>query len=344
MAETLTRLAVRSSAEGSRVGILPASGGFVDADSLARRYGQERPGLVGLQRHRTLDTLIDSGDWPVVVAALDGLDVSDVSAESVSDLLPPIARPSKIIGIGMNLPGLVGGAVPQLDEIPSFAPFWFMKAPSALTGHGHPIIHPGEWHTRKLIPEPEMGLVIGRRCGPGIATPRGEECREYVAGFTIVNDVSALDLEFERGGPPFAFNLSWSKSYPSFAPMGPGLLPMSRSLDPAAFDVVMQVNGEEVVRASTSQMLWSAWELVEYFAAVLILEPGDVISCGNYPPVRHIWPGDQVTIKVGPIGELVNTVVPADPETRFRVPERVTADASRHRQEQVAAASVAPGE
>jgi 2-keto-4-pentenoate hydratase/2-oxohepta-3-ene-1,7-dioic acid hydratase in catechol pathway len=166
-------------------------------------------------------------------------------------------------------------------------------------------------------------MIIGRRCGPGIATPSAEEAAKYIAGYVVCNDVSALDLEFDRGGQPFAFNLAWSKSYPSFAPIGPWMV-ISENFNPTDAAVTLRINGETVVASNTRNYLWTAWELLEYFAAVMVMEPGDVISCGNFPPTKVVWPGDLIEIEIEKIGTLRNPVADSPHETRYRVPKKVT--------------------
>ncbi len=336
MGYPLARLAARATSDGSRVGLLSASGSFADLSLVADRWPS--PLLAKAARHRTIDEVIASESIERLHAELNRISWSELGPDDLVAgeqlrLLAPVRRPSKVIGIGLNVGGLVGGAVPALDELPRFAPFWFMKAPSAVIGSLQPIVHPGRWHTEHLIPEPELGLVVGRRCGPDVATPKGTECAAYVAGFLNFNDVSAIDIEFKRAGPPFAFNLSWSKSYPTFAPLGPALVLNTPDLDPCEMPVRMTVSGETIVSANTRDMLWSPWELIEYFASVLTLEPGDVISCGNFPPVsRDIWPGDEVTVEVGPLGQLTNPVIATSHETRYVIPERVKQEADRYRE------------
>ena len=139
-------------------------------------------------------------------------------------------RPRQLPCVGMNRAELfepgrerAPGRMPQIREAPSYAPFWWLKAVTSVAHPNSPVIHPGESHTTFLIPEPELGLVIGKRLGPGVASPKARDAVQYLAGYTIVNEMSALDIEFERGGDPFAFNLAWSKSYPTFAPIGPAI-------------------------------------------------------------------------------------------------------------------------
>lgn len=250
---------------------------------------------------------------------------------------PPVRRPGKVIGVGLNVPGLVGSGVPRVEEMPHTAPFWFTKASTSVVGHGDEIVHPGEWHTTKMIPEPELAMIIGKRCGPGIASPRAEDAAAYIAGWSICDDVSAIDIEFERGGAPFAYNLTWGKSYPTFAPIGPWLTRLAPE-QVTNLAVSMQVNGEPVCAYNTSELLWSPFELLEYFAAVVVLEPGDVISCGNAPPVRVVVPGDRVDIDIEKVGRLTNEVVGAVHPTSFRVPDKALEFARRYRENHAGAA------
>ncbi len=244
-------------------------------------------------------------------------------------------QPRQLPCIGMNRgelfePGQTRspGRMPQIREAPSYAPFWWLKAVTSITHPNAPVIHPGPSHTTFLIPEPELGLVIGKRLGPGIATPKAKDAMEYFAGYTIVNEMSALDIEFERGGDPFAFNLAWSKSYPTFAPLGPAIA-LAGDLDPNRLAVSLRINGNEVLRASTADYLWSAAELIEHFAAVVILEPGDVIACGNLDRAHPVEVGDVMEIAFERLGVLRNPMVAAAEELRFTVPERARDYASR---------------
>ena len=245
-------------------------------------------------------------------------------------------QPGQVFCVGMNIaqlfvPEKITGKMPLIREAPSAAPFWWMKAASAVTGPTDDIIHPGAWHTRRLIPEPELGLVIGRPMGPGIASPKAADALTYLAGYCVFNDVSALDIEVERGGDPFAFYMSWSKSYPSFAPLGP-VVTLPSGIDPMNLAVGMWINGEQKVRENTASYLWSAQELLEHFAAVVTLWPGDVIACGNLTGEHRIAPGDLVEIDIEKIGRLANRVVASPGETRYRVPEKVTDYARRFTQ------------
>lgn len=325
------RIASYRVASTTRAAVVHDAGHLVDigraADLLPAELGAfagttDVPGMLQAGVDLTALRVLASVDPDRVQPAVLGADEATLAA--------PIPRPGKIIGVGLNLPGLVGGPVPPVDEMPHQAPFWFSKVNTSIAGPGEPIVHPGKRHTERLIPEPELAMVIGRRCGPGIATPKAEEAPEYIAGWSICNDVSALDIEFERGGAPFAYNLDWSKSYPTFSPVGPWLSVLPAQ-DVTDLDVRMTVNDRLVCEYSTADMLWSQFELLEFFAATMILEPGDVISCGNAPPVQVIVPGDLVEITIDRVGTLRNPVVAADPETDYTVPAKVSEFAERFR-------------
>jgi 2-keto-4-pentenoate hydratase/2-oxohepta-3-ene-1,7-dioic acid hydratase in catechol pathway len=244
-------------------------------------------------------------------------------------------HPRQMPCVGMNRAELFqpgqkrsAGKMPQIREAPSFAPMWWLKAVTSVTGPNDPIIHPGDSHTTFLIPEPELALVIGKRLGPGIASPKARDALSYLAGYCIMDEVSALDIEFERGGDPFAFNLAWSKSYPTFAPIGPAIL-VAGDLDPNNLTVTMQIDGENKLKASTSDYLWSAAELIEHFAAVVILEPGDIIACGNLAGANTVRPGNRIDIEFEHLGLLSNPMVATKQVSDFAVPARASEYARR---------------
>lgn len=326
-------IAMYRNADGPRAAVVHHSGRFVDVNLVARALAGE---LEPFKDVTDIQEMLDAGlnlDLlsPLASIALGELPPASVISSADVTLQTPVRRPGKVIAVGLNVPGLAGGPVPLVDEMPSTAPFWFTKASTAVIGHGESIIHPGKTHTTQMIPEPELAMIIGRRCGPGIATPRAEQAAKFIAGWSICNDVSALDIEFERGGAPFAYNLTWSKSYPTFSPIGPWLARLP-SKAVRNLSVSMKVNDEVICEYDTSQLLWSPFELLEYFAAVLILEPGDIISCGNAPPVKIIDPGDRVDIDIARIGRLSNAVVATPVETQYRIPEKATQFAQEYRE------------
>ena len=215
-------------------------------------------------------------------------------------LLPPVRRPGKIICVGLNYPppGQAGAA-----STPHY-PVLFHKVPTTLTGHGQPIVLPRI--SREVVYEGELAVVIGRR-GKHIER---EEALSYVAGYTIANDVGALDLE--RRTPQWATG----KLADTFCPLGPVLVTRDQVPNPGALTIQTSLNGELVQSGPTGEMFFDVPYLVSYISALATLEPGDLIltgspkRLGNLPaPRRFMNPGDTVSVRVEKLGELTNPVV-----------------------------------
>lgn len=216
-------------------------------------------------------------------------------------LLAPVHRPGKFIGIGLNYSDHAaesGMPVPK-------QPILFAKFTNAVTGPYDPILHPGENVTSKLDWEVELGVVIGRKC----RRVAPEEALWYVAGYTIVNDVSARDLQM--------FDGQWikGKTCDSFAPMGPVLVTTDEIPDPQNLPLELYVNGEKMQGGSTSKMVFGVAELVSFLSGLMTLEPGDVIATGTPPgvgmgrkPQVFLRVGDVVRCEIPGIGFIENTV------------------------------------
>jgi 2-keto-4-pentenoate hydratase/2-oxohepta-3-ene-1,7-dioic acid hydratase in catechol pathway len=183
----------------------------------------------------------------------------------------------------------------------------FLKLQDTVIGPGDDIVKPPE--TAKLDWEVELGVVIGRqarRVGVG-------EAFEYVAGYTVVNDVSARDLN-KRTDYPFAFDWFQGKSWDTFAPIGPWIVPAWLIADPQKVNLSLTVNGKEMQKDSTANMIWNVREQVSYLSQILTLRPGDVIATGTPTGVGaahgiFLKHGDQVAATVEGIGTLSNRVV-----------------------------------
>ncbi|HEY7921180.1 MAG TPA: fumarylacetoacetate hydrolase family protein [Streptosporangiaceae bacterium] len=212
---------------------------------------------------------------------------------------PPVLRPGKILCVGLNYADHIAesrGVAP--DRIVLFAKF-----PSCLVGHGDPVRYPGI--TTQLDYEGELAVVIGRTARN---VPVGQAL-DYVGGYTIINDVSARDLQ---GSEP-----QWirGKALDTFAPLGPVVLDAAAA--PAVADMRLRtlVNGDVRQDASCAQMITGVPELIAYISNGITLEPGDIIATGTpsgvalgmKPPV-WLKPGDKVSIEITDIGELVNTI------------------------------------
>jgi 2-keto-4-pentenoate hydratase/2-oxohepta-3-ene-1,7-dioic acid hydratase in catechol pathway len=212
--------------------------------------------------------------------------------------LPPVGRPGKIIAVGRNY--REHAAEEGLDA-PS-DPILFAKFPSALAGHGAPIV----WRaadTGQVDYEAELAVVIGRTARDVPA----ERALDHVLGYTCLNDVSARDLQFGDG--------QWvrGKSLDTFCPMGPCIVTGDEIPDPGALAVRCLVNGEVVQDASTREMVHSVPALIAFCSRFMTLEPGDVIATGTpggvgvfREPPRFLGDGDEVTVEIDGIGRLTN--------------------------------------
>jgi 2-keto-4-pentenoate hydratase/2-oxohepta-3-ene-1,7-dioic acid hydratase in catechol pathway len=218
------------------------------------------------------------------VASIDGL---------------PIARPSKIICAGLNYRDHADEQGLALPE----QPLLFAKWPNALIGPRQPIVLPPL--STQVDYEAELGVVIGAHVR-GVSI---ENALETVAGFVCLNDVTARDLQFADG--------QWTraKSFDTFCPVGPKLVPLDAVGDPQQLRIRCLLNGEVMQDSSTANMVFSVAELIAYASEAIELEPGDVIATGTpagvgytRDPQRFLSEGDEVTVEIAQVGTLTNPV------------------------------------
>ncbi|MBI5871214.1 MAG: fumarylacetoacetate hydrolase family protein [Actinobacteria bacterium] len=201
-----------------------------------------------------------------------------------------LKKPGKIIAVGLNYrshAAELGMAVP--DE-----PILFMKPPSAVIGPGDSIVIPSI--SQRVDFEAELAVIIGKtaRCLDL------ESAVDFVAGYTCANDVTARDLQEKDG--------QWTraKSFDTFCPLGPWVETVAPEPD-ARVELVHK--GEARQSAPVSDMIFSPLELVVFISRVMTLESGDVILTGTPPGVGRLKAGDEVTVWIDGIGELVNNVI-----------------------------------
>lgn len=215
-------------------------------------------------------------------------------------LLAPIPRPPKIICIGLNYADHAAEAGLEIPARPSV----FLKASSTVIGPGEPIIRPPT--TQQLDYEVELAVVIGQRCK---AVPR-EAAMGAVAGYTILNDVSARDLQFAKDG-----GIILGKNFDTSAPMGPWLALVDEIPDPGDLNLRTWVNGELRQNGATRNLIFDIPFIISFLSQQLTLEPGDVIATGTpagvglgrRPPV-WLQPGDTVRMEIDGLGVLENRV------------------------------------
>jgi len=215
-------------------------------------------------------------------------------------LLAPVPVPPKVLGIGMNY----GAHVAELGRARPEHQVWFNKQRSCVIASGDPIVVPGV--SAQVDYEGELAFVIGRRCRHVPAA----EAASVVAGFTVMNDVSVRDWQWRT--PTWTMG----KSFDSHGPLGPGLVTTDEIPDPQGLRLRTWVNGELRQDASTDDMIFSCWAMVEELSTVFTLEPGDVISTGTpagvgagFDPPRWLRAGDSVRIEVEGVGVLENPVI-----------------------------------
>lgn len=185
-------------------------------------------------------------------------------------------------------------------------PYMFLKLSNTVIGEGDAIRMPPE--TRQLDWEVELAAVIGRRCRRVPA----ENALDAVACYTIVNDISARDLNV-RSDYPFKHDWFQGKCHDTFAPVGPWLVPAWQIPDPQAVQLRLDVNGEPMQQDSTANMIWTVREQIAYLSTIVTLEPGDVIATGTPTGVGmgrglFLKPGDRLVASIEGIGRLSNQV------------------------------------
>ncbi|BEP58663.1 hypothetical protein GmRootV118_59070 [Variovorax sp. V118] len=185
-------------------------------------------------------------------------------------------------------------------------PYMFLKLSNTVIGNGETIQMPPE--TGKLDWEVELAAVIGKRC----RRISVEDALDAVACYTIVNDISARDLNI-RGDYPFKHDWFQGKCHDTFAPIGPWLVPAWQIPDPQAVQMRLDVNDEPMQQDSTANMIWTVREQIAYLSTIVTLEPGDVIATGTPTGVGmgrgiYLKPGDRLVASIEGIGRLANQV------------------------------------
>jgi 2-keto-4-pentenoate hydratase/2-oxohepta-3-ene-1,7-dioic acid hydratase in catechol pathway len=261
------------------------------------------------QATRKLAEWVESPDAPDIESL--SIPIDDVQ------LLVPIARPSKILLLAGNYAAHVterGGTAAERNET---YPYIFMKPPTTtLTNPGDPIIIP-RISPDQIDWECELGIVIGRRCRDVTET----EALDYIAGYTVVNDVSDRKYLPNPGRKPRErdkfFDWLHGKWHDTFCPVGPCILSSDSVPDPQNLSIRLTVNGELKQNASTSQMIFPVAAIVSFLSDFVTLEPGDIIATGTPAGVgastgTYLRAGDLVVATIPEIGSLINPVEAED--------------------------------
>jgi 2-keto-4-pentenoate hydratase/2-oxohepta-3-ene-1,7-dioic acid hydratase in catechol pathway len=211
----------------------------------------------------------------------------------------PIQRPGKIVCVGLNYRA---HAEEQGRPIPEH-PILFAKWTTSLVGPGTPIVLPPT--SRAVDAEAELGVVIGTRV-KGVSA---ENALEAVRGYLCANDVSARDVQ--RADRQF----TRAKSFDTFCPVGPVLVPAAEIPDPQALRLRGLVNGDVRQESSTADMIFGVAELIAFASEAITLEPGDLLLTGTpggvgefRDPPLYLSAGDEVTVEIEGVGILTNRV------------------------------------
>lgn len=243
-------------------------------------------------------------DDKISYGVLDGKNIAEISGQPFEKpliytkkiysleevkILSPVT-PSKIIGIGLNY----AEHIEEMKDKKPATPKMFMKPSTSVIGTGETIIYPTHM-SKRVDYEGELGIVIGK-ITKNVAV---EEAKDCIFGYTIVNDVTARDLQKMDG--------VWTraKGFDTFCPIGNVV---ETDIDPLNLHIVTYINGEIKQDSFTSHMIFNVYELVSYVSKIMTLLPGDVIASGTPKGVGPLNIDDEVEISIEGIGTLKNRV------------------------------------
>lgn len=259
--------------------------------------GDEVVDLTGLAYSSVL-AIIEAGDSALAEIKAK-LDKAPRVALSEVTLHAPL-RPPRVFGVGLNYASHAAESKMAVQKVPTV----FMKLSSSVVGPDTPVILP------KISSQPdyeaELGVVIGKS-GYQIAA---SDWKQYVYGYTIVNDVSARDIQLATS--------QWTlgKSFPTFTPLGPAVVTSDEVGDPHVLDIALTIDGETLQSANTRDLIFKVPALIEYISSTTPLEAGDVISTGTpegvglgRTPQRWLKPGEEMVITIEKLGILRNRTI-----------------------------------
>lgn len=251
------------------------------------------------------------GTWASVGPELARLAVashprrSELTACDPASLAAPFV-PARIFGAASNYVEHANEMGTVLAAKADSQPYMFMKSSTSVIGPEEIVFIPPE--TQQADWEVELGAVIGKRARR-VSVANALEC---VAGYLVVNDISARDLN-KRTDYPFKHDWFRGKNHDTFCPIGPWIVPAQLIADPQQVQLKLTVNGDTMQDGTTAEMIWSVREQIAYLSTIVTLLPGDVIATGTPTGVgmgRGIFlkPGDVMVASVAGIGSIRNPV------------------------------------
>jgi 2-keto-4-pentenoate hydratase/2-oxohepta-3-ene-1,7-dioic acid hydratase in catechol pathway len=275
------------------------------------RYGKEgfeKPGMLDADgKIRDLSKIVKQIDWSVISPeGQTRLKKVDINRLPVVNGTPRLGVPyvgiTKFVAIGLNYSD---HAAESGMPIPK-EPIVFLKATSCISGPYDNVMLPKD--SVKSDWEVELGVVIGRRARH-VSESRA---LDYVAGYTVVNDVSEREWQLERGG-------SWDKGKgcDTFGPIGPYLVTADEIQDPQGLEMFLDVNGKRMQTGNTGKMIFGVAKIISYVSQCMTLMPGDIIATGTPPgvglgmkPPQFLQGGDVMRLGIAKLGEQQQKVVP----------------------------------
>jgi 2,4-diketo-3-deoxy-L-fuconate hydrolase len=273
--------------------------------------GNEKPGLIDSDNSRR-DASSLFKDWNNEFFENDGLeklaalkDISSLPAvDAAARWAAPVARPGKAICIGLNYSdhaAETGAPIPK-------EPIVFMKAANTVVGPYDNILIPRK--SKKTDWEVELAIIIRKEAR---YLDSIDDAKHFIAGYTIVNDVSEREFQIERGG-------QWmkGKSCDNFSPLGPYLLTADEMKDPQNLWMKLNVNGVQMQNGNSSKMIFNVYYVVHYLSQFMTLEAGDIILTGTPPGValgmkepQYLKEGDVVELSIEGLGVQKQTCINA---------------------------------
>ena len=251
-----------------------------------------------LKTYANMVALIEAGP-SALRAAEEAVGIGRSIPLSEVRLLAPLS-PLRIFCIGLNYASHAAESQMKTQDVPTV----FMKLSSSVVGPGDDVVLP--FNSTQPDYEAELAVVIGKA---GYRIP-SQAWEEYIFGYTIMNDVSARDVQLATS--------QWTlgKSFPTFTPLGPAIVSRDEIVDPHALDIRLTLDGEVMQSSNTRNLIFKLPELIEYISSLTPLQPGDIISTGTpegvglgRSPQRWLRPGEEMVITIAGVGELHNTTI-----------------------------------
>ncbi len=275
--------------------------------------GNEKPGIIDDENNRR-DVSHLFKDWNNDFFELDGIAKLKDALKSISTFpvidekerwAAPVARPGKVICIGLNYSDHAAETGAKIPE----EPIVFMKAANTVVGAYDNILIPRK--SKKTDWEVELAVVIKKEAR---YLESIEDAKKFIAGYTVANDVSEREFQIERGG-------QWTKgkSCDNFSPLGPYLVTEDEINDPQNLWMKLSVNGVQMQNGNSSKMIFNVYYIVDYLSQFMTLEAGDVILAGTPPGValgmlkepQYLKEGDVVELSIENLGSQKQTCINA---------------------------------